>query len=305
MYLRVFCLCIAAHCSFAQTAPKAGAQSDTPAVTPETVVATINGQKFTAREYEQLLANMTPQVREGAIKQPRAVLEQYAMFQIILAEAEQSKLDQQSPYKERIADARRQILVQGQINDKSNSIVVSPDDVKKAYDENRSRYAEAKAKVIFISRVMNSQSLDGTVQEKRDPEESKKLAAGIVAKLKAGADFVKLAKEHSDDASTSDKGADYPDAIRSKSASIPQNIRDAILNANAGDIVGPLDHETGFYIFRVESIDLTPFDQVKNDLYKELKEAGVNKWLEETKKRSTVTINSDAFFAKHPESPRR
>jgi parvulin-like peptidyl-prolyl isomerase len=296
MHFRLFCLCLAAYCSFAQS----GAQTDTPAVTPDTVVATVNGQKFTARDYEQLLANMTPQVREAAIKQPRTVLEQYAIFQVILAEAEKSKLDQQSPYKERIAEARRQILVQAQINDKSSSIVVSPDEVKKSYDENRSRYAEAKAKVIFISRVMNSQSLDGAVQEKRDPEQSKKLAADIVAKLKAGADFANLAKEHSDDASTSDKGADYPDAIRSTSASIPQNIRDAILNANAGDLLGPLEHETGYYIFRVESIGLTPFEQVKNDLYNELKEAGVKKWLEETKNRSSVTINNDVFFTQTP-----
>lgn len=296
MHFRLFCLCFAALYSFAQT--------NTPsAQSPDAVVATVNGQKFTARDYEQLLANMTPQMREAAIKQPRAVLEQYAMFQNILAEAEKSKLDQQNPYKERIAEARRQILVQATINEKSSAIVVSPDDLKKAYDENRTRYAEAKAKVIFISRVLNSQSLDGKAQEKREPEESKKLADGIVTKLKAGADFAKLAKDHSDDGSNADTGADFPDAIRSTSASIPQNIRDVILNANAGDILGPLDHETGYYIFRVESIGLTPFEQVKSDLHNELKEAGLKKWLEETKNRSTVTIDNEAFFAKPPETP--
>jgi len=299
MYFRLFCLAAAAHCCFAQEA-----QTPSP-VTPDTVVATVNGQKFTAREYEQLLANMTPELRANAMKQPRTLLEQYALFQNILAEAEKEGLDQHSPYKERIAEARRQILVQARISDKSTSIVVSPDEVKKAYDENRGRYAEAKAKVIFISRESKTQSLDGKLQEKRDAEQSKKLADDIVAKLKTGGDFVKLAKEYSDDGSTADTGADFPDAIRSTSASIPQNIRDAILSASAGDLLGPLEHNTGYYIFRIESISVTPFDKVKSDLYTELKEAGVKKWLEETKNRSTVTINNDAFFTKSPEAPRQ
>jgi hypothetical protein len=73
------------------------------------------------------------------------------------------------------------------------------------------------------------------------------------------------------------------------------------LKANAGDIVGPLEHQTGFYIFRVESLELTPLDQVKSDISNELKQAGVTKWLEDTKARSTVTIDDSAFFTKPPQ----
>jgi foldase protein PrsA len=296
MYLRCFGLLLLALCAFPQTSTSQPVIA--PEVTPDTVIATINGQKFTARQYQQLLANIPQQMRETAMKQPRALLEQYAMFQNILAEAEKSKLDQQSPYSDQIAEARRQILVQAQINDKQSSVVVSPDEVKKFYDDNRERYAEVKAKVIFISLVSNEQTLDGTKKTSRGPEESKKLAHDVVSKLKGGGDFVQLAKEYSDDGSTAEKGADFPDAIRSTSASVPQNIREVILKANNGDILGPLEHETGFYIFRIESMALTPFEQVKGDIYNELKQAGLKKWLDETKNRSTVTIENEAFFTK-------
>lgn len=297
MYVRLFCLCLAALASFGQ--------QPLGSVSPDTVVATVNGQKFTVHDFEQLVANMTPQMREAAMKQPRALLEQYALFQNILAEAEKSKLALQTPYKERIEEARRQILVQAQLSHKSDSIVVSPEEVKKAYEENRARYAEARAKVIFISLIKDERSLDGKLQQKREPPESKKLAEDIVTNLKAGGDFVQLAKEHSDDGTTADTGANYPDAINSRSASIPQNIRDAVLKANAGDILGPLQHETGYYIFRIESMGLTPFDQVKNDIFNELKEAGLKKWLDETKSRSTVTIANEEFFSKPPERGRQ
>jgi parvulin-like peptidyl-prolyl isomerase len=268
------------------------------AITPETVIATVNGKKFTAGDYQQLLLAMNPQMRDAAMNQPRTLLEQFALFQNILAEAETSKLDEQSPYKERIAEARRQILVQAQINARTQSVVVSPEDVKKHYDDNRLRYTEAKAKVIFVSRVMNEGSLDGTVTKKREPEESRQLASDLLAKLKNGADFAALAKQYSDDGTTSDKGADFPDVIRSSSSSIPAHIRDAILSSASGEILGPLEHESGYYIFRIESLGLTPFEQVKSDIYNELKQAGLTKWLEETKARSTVQIDNNAFFSK-------
>jgi parvulin-like peptidyl-prolyl isomerase len=273
--------------------PPAGAD-----ITPETVIATVNGKKFTAGEYQQLLRNMNPQMRESAMKQPRALLEQFAMFQNILAEAEQSKLEEQSPYREQIAEARRQVLVQARINEKTTSVVVSPDEVRKHYEENHPRYTEARAKVIFISQVLNEQSLDGKQTKKREPEESKALAQEVLAKVQAGGDFAALAKQYSDDGTTSDTGADLPDAIRSTSSTFPADIREAILKASKGDILGPLEHQTGFYIFRIESIDLTPFDKVKGDIYNELKQAGLTEWLEATKNRSTVTIENDLFFAK-------
>jgi parvulin-like peptidyl-prolyl isomerase len=299
MYFRLFCVCFAVQCSFGQS-QSASRLSVEPSITPETVIATVNGKKFTAGDYQQLLQNMNPQMRETAMKQPRAVLEQYALFENILVEAEKAKLDEQSPYKERIAEARRQILVQARVNEQTTAVVVSPDEVKKYYDDNRARYAEAKAKVIFVSQISDERTLDGTPTKKREPEESKKLAHDLVAKLKAGADFVELARKYSDDGSTAEKGADFPDAIRATSSSVPEDIRETVLKANAGDIVGPLQHATGFYIFRVQSVGLTPFEQVKSDIYNELKQAGLTQWLEQTKARSTVAIDNNAFFAKPP-----
>lgn len=293
-----FSILLAVQCGWTQVTPVA---SEKPAgLRNDTVIAQINGRDFTVRDYEQLLAAMTPQARQAASMQPRTVLEQYALFQNILTEAEQSKLDQQSPHKERIEEARRQILVQAQIGKRSAQVQVSPEDQKKFYESNKSRYTEAKAKVIFISSVSQTQTLDGKPQQLREPPASKKLAEDVVARLKAGADFVKLAKEHSDDGATADTGADYPDVIRSSSSSIPQDIRTAVLAAKPGDIVGPLEHPTGFYIFRIESVNLVPFETVRGDIQNELREAGVQKWLEETKSRSSVKIQNEAFFSEPP-----
>lgn len=274
----------------------ASAQSPAPLAivpnAPDRVLATINGQKFTQADFDRLVSGMTPELRKAALQQPRALLEQLATFQILLADAEKSKLAERSPYREQLADSRRQILVQAQLHELSKAVSIEPEQIKKQYDENRTRYTEAKAKVLFISGISKESGLDGGNAKVREPEESAKLAHQLVAKLKAGEDFAKLAKQFSDDGTTAETGADYPDVIRGTSAGIPQKMRDAILEAEPGALLGPFEHETGFYIFRVESVSRKSFDEASKEILEELKQAHVQQQLDAARARATVQIES-------------
>ncbi len=248
-----------------------------------------------------MISAMNPQMRQVALRQPRQVLDQFALFQKIASEAEKAKLDEQSPYREQIADARRQILVNAQVNAATSQVEVSSADQKKFYDGNKARYTGARAKVIFISQTSVTKGLvDQQVTATRSPEQSLELANEIVSKLAKGEDFVGLAKQYSDDAETSGKGADFPDLVRPTSATVPQNIRDAILASKAGDIVGPLRHDTGYYVFRIDSIEVIPYDMVKDEIYKELKDLGLRAWLDQTKAGATVVIENEAYFQPRP-----
>ena len=71
-------------------------------------------------------------------------------------------------------------------------------------------------------------------------------------------------------------------------------MRGPILAAKPGDIVGPIQHDTGFYIFKILSNGQASFDQVKDDLVKQMKDAGLKSWLDEFKKNSSVTIQNEA-----------
>jgi hypothetical protein len=44
---------------------------------------------------------------------------------------------------------------------------------------------------------------------------------------------------------------------------------------------------------------------VKSDIYNEMKQAGLTKWLEEMKARSSVTIENSVFLAKPLELPQQ
>lgn len=274
-------------CLDAQTTPAAPQTAETSSA----VIATVNGRKITKADFDRMLAAMPDSVRRSAETQPREVLEQLATFDVLREDAEKAKLHEQSPYKERLAEARRQILIEAQLDQAAKTATISPEDVKRQYEENKSRYSEARAKVIFISAVSSDQPLDKSKPAtQRDPEASKKLAHEIIGKLKLGADFVALAKEHSDDGSTADTGADYPDAIRGSSAGIPQEMRDAILAANERDILGPFEHQSGWYIFRVESVKRKSLPEASKEILEQQREARIQQALAEARTRAVVTM---------------
>lgn len=253
---------------------------------------------MSAGEVRALLDSLDPQTKTMAERQPEAFLQQWAMLQFVLAEAEKAKLDQRPPYKEKLDAFRRQTLTQALVDEKTKEAIVLPEQQKKYFEANRDRYFQAKAKVIFVSRASETRKVaDQKVIGTTTPEQAKAKAELVAKKARAGEDFVKLAKEFSDDASTSEKEADFPDPIRPNSANIPQNIRDAVLAAKAGDIVGPLEHETGFYLFRVDSVGMPPYEQVQPEIYKELRNAEVRRWLEEVRKRASVSVDDPGFFA--------
>lgn len=295
--------------SCVQAQPVPGPADDLVPVAPDSVIAVINGQKFTVAEFERLTQNLTPHVRNLAAQQPKAYLEQHGLTMTVLAEAEKMKLDQMSPYKEKLAETRRQILLQGMLSERNRAVTIKPEVAKAHFEMKKDQYRQAVVKVLFITRVTEVRNLsDGKVTSRTSPEEAKAKAESLRKKLDDGADFVKLAKEHSDDRATGDKEADFPFPIRAGSTNVPPEIKDAVLAAKAGSIVGPVEHDAGWYLFRVDSIGMPEFESVRADIEKELRDAAVRAWIDGMKAKTTVTLENEPFwkaFAKlNPETPK-
>jgi parvulin-like peptidyl-prolyl isomerase len=290
----LFCI-FAAFSALAQPvpAPPAGAVE----ITPGTAVATVNGKKFTAGDLERITKNLTGSARQSAGAEPKSFLEQYAFSERLLAEAEKLKVDQISPWRERLEDARRQILAQALIAWKTEQAKVSPQEVTAYYKANRDSLREAFAKVIFVSRTGYVANIADGATKTTSPEETKAKAEKVAQLARDGRDFVALAKEYSDDRDTVDKGADLPYPVRANSNEIPQNMRNALLAAKVGEVVGPIEHDTGWYIFSVKSIGIPELDAgVKADIEKHLKNKMVQNWLAGLKAGVSVSLENQAFW---------
>ena len=282
-----------AWCQTPAATPAAGA-AQVP-VKPETVVATVDGKPVTAAEMQGLFRTVGPQVQQNAARDPQAFLRQYAMLKRLAELAEKNKLDQQSPYKEALAAGRMQILYQAAIQHTYEHIAVSPEEQKKFYEANRDRWTQAKVKVIYIPFTENPPAQPPAGGKKPLTEaEARAKAESLVKQIRAGADFVKLVKEHSEDPTSAAKDGDFP--IISKSDQIPDNIKQAVFALKKGEVSPPVRAANGFYIFRAEEVLLKPYDQVKDEIFNEVKLARLKEFLDSLQSSVQVKVENEAFF---------
>src|SRR4051812_40044705 len=145
--LSLWFLCVAT-CAFPQAAPLELIE-----IKPETVIATVNGQKFTAGDLERISRNLSPEQQRFAGLEPHKFLEQHALALTLASEAERSGIARLSPYREQIDKATRDIVVNGLMAERAKQFRFTPEELRKVYDAKRSDYRQTLAKVIFVSRV--------------------------------------------------------------------------------------------------------------------------------------------------------
>ncbi|MBI2680118.1 MAG: hypothetical protein HYX25_03810, partial [Candidatus Solibacter usitatus] len=94
----------------------------------DTVIATVNGKKLTYGEFQTLVRALPPQMQQNAMQNKKAFINQFALMRKLADIAEESKLDQLSPYKDLLAFSRMQVMAQAQINEAPKKFLVQPDE---------------------------------------------------------------------------------------------------------------------------------------------------------------------------------
>jgi hypothetical protein len=279
-------------------APQAQQSSGTVArIVPEGVVATINGRPITKAEMERLLIPLSPANKQVVMRDPQRFLEEYAWFEVIAKEAEKNNLADQSPYRERIAQGRNQILVQAMVDEITNGVRILAEQQKKYYDEHKGDFREVKGRLLVLpfghAGSTPPQGMDKVMPE----DEARKKADQIVGQARLGADFAKLVAEHSGHVDSRGKGGDLGMSIRKDTQQVPEPMRKAIMAlSKANETTAPIRLDNGYYIFQATEVIDPPYDKIKDDIYKELQQLEVRKWLDETRKRSSAKVENPAFF---------
>jgi len=261
---------------------------------PDTVIATIGGKKLTYKEVQTYMNGLPQAMQQNAMANRKQFIQQIALMQRLSELAEQDKLDLKSPYKEAIALNRMNVLSQAQINETYNRFPIPPDEQKKYYEENKNRYEQVKLKVIYIAFSANPAKSTQVKKSLSEPE-AKAKAEQLVKEIRGGADFVKLVKEHSEDATSKAKDGDF--GTISRSDNLPEAIRNAVFVLKTGEISDPVRQPNGFYIFRAEAISAKPYEEVKDQIFTDLKNARLMQWLDQTTKELNIQFENNEFFS--------
>jgi peptidyl-prolyl cis-trans isomerase C len=279
---------------FAQAPPSAPALPDMP---NETVIAVFDdGAKFTVGDFRNLYAVLPPANQQSMLRDRKTFLEQYGFLRKLAQMAEADKLDQTSPNREALAYNRMVLLYQMKLTAENMKAVVAEDDVTKYYEANKGQYQEVKVKAIYIAFTKALASTPATNGKRLLTEdEAKAKAHKLLAELRGGADFAKLARENSDDAASREKDGDF--ATLHPSDTIPDPIKAAVFSLKPGEVTEPIEQPNGFYLLRAETVGMRPLSEVHGDIYTALQQEYARKWIQTTHESVKVQFPNAEFLA--------
>jgi peptidyl-prolyl cis-trans isomerase C len=282
----------------AQTAPA----PDLPDLPDKTVIAVFDdGVPFTMGEFKKLYAVLPPTNQQGALRDRKNFLEQYALMRKLVQMAEKEKLDQESPNKEALEWNRFLILGQARMNKEVMSASVEPDDIGKYYEANKDRYKQVRVKAIYISFTKAQASQFSNGKRLLTEEEAKAKALKLLADIRGGADFVKLARENSDDTTSRDKDGDF--ATLQPTDGIPDAIKNAVFALKQGEVTEPVQQPNGFYLLRAEEISYKSQTEIRSELVENLRQEHFRQWMEQLKDSVKLQLPSPAFLGVAPAPP--
>ena len=291
----------------AQTAPPAPSAAPAPApsapqipnLPDETIVAKFDdGTTFTMGEFKKYYQALPPQNQQMALRDRKEFLHQWAVLRRLAKQGEELQLAEQSPYKEALEYSRMQLLFQARVNEALNSATIEPAQIVKYYEGHQEKYKQVRVKAIYITFSDTAGTQSSKLKRSLTEDEAKAKAAKLLAEIRAGADFVKLVKEHSEDVTSKAKDGDF--ATLQPSDNIPDAFRSAVFALKQGEVSEPLRQAGGFYLLRAEEVTYRPLPQVRDEIFEQLKQEHFAKWMEQMNRETKVEITSPAFLSNGP-----
>jgi len=280
---------------WAQTAPPPVPLPQIPNLPDETVIARFDdGTEFTMGDFKKYYQVLTPPQQQMAVSDRPKFLHQWALFRKLSKQAEELKLAERSPYQEAVEYSRMQVMIQARINEALNSATIEPASILRYYDANKDKYKLVRIKAIYITFSDSPNAQSSKLKKPLTEDEAKAKALKLLAEIRAGADFVKLVQEHSEDATSKAKDGDF--ATLRPSDNIPDAFRTAVFALKQGEVSEPLRQASGFYLLRAEDVTYRKLSEVRDEIFDALKHESFQKWFDQLDRDTKVEITNPAFL---------
>lgn len=275
---------------WAQTEPAAAPDPLAKLSDSEKIAQFDDGTFLTAGQFRGYLAVLDPSKQPIAARKPETLIEEIAFMRKLAAMAEQEKLDQRSPAREQLAFNRLLLLTQIKVEDATNQTQVDANEILNYYNSHKDKYKQVKVNAIYVA--FGDSSAGGKSKPTLTEEQAKAKAARLLAQLRGGADFAKLAKENSDDETSKDKDGYF--ATLNPGDNIPDAFR-VVFQLKQGDITEPVRQANGFYLLKAEVVSVRPLSQVRDQIYSDLKQEHFRAWLDKVRTDTKVQYPSPDF----------
>jgi peptidyl-prolyl cis-trans isomerase C len=205
----------------------------------------------------------TPEVR-------KALRDDLINLEVISQAAAKNDIAKQPEVAQQLELARQSILAGAYMQDYAKNHPVGDDALKQEYEALKKRVGNKEFKLSHI------------LVETED--EAKKVAA----ELKKGGKFAKVAKVHSKDPGSKDKGGDLDWNVP---ANFVQPFGDAVLALSKGQVSAPVQTQYGWHIIKLDDtreLKVPTFDEVKPNIEKRLQQQTLQKAIEDMRAKAKI-----------------
>lgn len=266
------------------------------AAAQDTVVGKMGNVEIKTSEMQRIIDAQPPDVRKqitSGVTELDRLARNELVRQSLVAEAKAKGWDKKAEVQFLMERAKEQALLQLYMSDiaRPPSTYPSDDEVKKAYQANRSAFAlpaQFNLAQIFISVPENA--------DKETAAAAQKKAADLAAKARAkGADFAQLARDNSDHKDTAPKGGEL--GWLPEGQILPE-IRAVLDKMEKGDVSAPLRSATGWHIVKLvdkKSPSVRPLPEVRDAIVQQMRlrraQEMERKYMEDMVSRTQPIIN--------------
>jgi len=270
-----------------------------PEPAPDTVIATIDGKNLTYGELHSYISTLSQAQAKTALMNLDQTVKQYAMLTRLSKLGEEEKLDQKQPYIDILRAGRMQVLAQAAISEQYNQTLVLPNEQEEYYREHKAqKYSKLKVKAIYIAFASDAAAKPEPGKKYRTEKDAKELAINVVNKIRAGADFVALVKQYSEDETSKNANGDW--GTVSATDNLPDDFKSAVLALKIGQVTDPMRRTGGFYIFKSDSMVEQPYSEVRDEIFNMLKEVKMRQWMDKLQQSIPIKIDPAAVSPSGP-----
>jgi peptidyl-prolyl cis-trans isomerase C len=231
-------------------------------------VAKVNGVSIPQSRSDILLKEVTSQGRPDSPELRTMIKQELVSREVMSQEAVKMGLNKNPEVSAQLDIARQSVLVGAFLNEAAKRNVPGEDALKKAYE----RFKDSPAANEYWARHI-------LVTSEAEAKE-------IITRLKAGADFAKIAAEKSIDEGTKAQGGDLN---WSPPARYVRPFAEALASLKKGDMTeAPVQTNFGWHVIRVEDVRPLSYEAIKPQLQQVVQRENVQKVIEDLRAKAKV-----------------
>jgi peptidyl-prolyl cis-trans isomerase C len=257
-------------------------------VPPDQVVLTVGDEKFTARDFLQILSILPEQARAqtSSAQGRRQFVENLIRVKVLAQEGRRRKLDQTPKFQTQLALQREEFLANTTYGMLQEGASVTEEMAKEYYNQHKAEFDTVRASHILI-RFKGSPVPMKPGQKDLTEEQALAKANGILKELNAGGDFSAIARRDSDDGGSGAYGGDL--GTFSRGRMVP-SFEEVAFKQPIGQLSQPVKTSFGYHIIKVIARDLKTYEQAKADIEKKLRPEAAMRTMDSIRKSTNVVI---------------